>query len=333
MVIIEIVALMYCVIVYKRSQIPRDGKDLTYRKWMRIMGITFTAVAAYRAIGVWALPYTFRIPNTLAEVSLAGLFAYAMLRLNTYLPATDDARANKFKSFITKTPYILLVCIVIAQPLDTWDNISGFVIGGAIMETLWSIGFLSILPLAFIQLRRVFSIKDREEVERFRTLRYSTLITAAWCVIYCMYRWIFTLPGMWARAFARIEAGLPPLNTGIQAIIDVLGINFRTSLEYGDWGFYFLIWYTAYFTILAWITVFFMQAPRPKEKSGKPNAKQNLITLALITIGLLTLILIIGFPADFDEKIVISILGGLFFVPIAIFIVWEIKRFKSKTIE
>jgi len=120
MVIINVVGLVYCAVVYKRSLIPRDGKDSTYRNRMRIMGVIFTLVSAYRAIGVWSLPYTFRLPNTVAEVSFAGLFAYAMLRFNTYLPATDDARANKFKSFITKTPYILVGCLVLSQFIYTW---------------------------------------------------------------------------------------------------------------------------------------------------------------------------------------------------------------------
>ncbi|MHA1461151.1 MAG: hypothetical protein ACTSO8_06675 [Promethearchaeota archaeon] len=330
MVIVNVVALVYCAVVYKRSLIPRDGKDLTYRKWMRIMGVIFTVVSAYRAISVWAIPYTFRIPNTLAEVSMSGLFAYAMLRFNTYLPATDDARASKFKSFITKTPYILVGCIVIAQPLDTWDNISNFVIGGTIMETLWGIGFLSVLPLAIIQLRRVLSIKDKEEAERLRIMKYSSIIIVTWCVVYVMYRWIFTLPGMWARSFAQIEAGLPPLNTGLQAIIDMLGISIRTSLEYSDWGFSFLIWHSAYFSILTWITIFLMKAPRPQEISGKRNTKQTLITLTLIAIGLITLITLIGLPADIDEIITLIILGGIFLVPIAYFVVWEIKSVRSE---
>jgi hypothetical protein len=327
------VALVYCAIVYKRSLIPRDGKDLTYRKWMRIMGIIFTTVAAYRAISVWAVPYTFRIPNTLAEVSLSGLFAYAMLRFNTYLPATDDGRANKFKSFLTKTPYILVVCIVLAQPLDTWSSISGFVIGGTIMETMWGIGFLSILPLAIIQLRRVLSIKDKEEAERFRIMKYSAIIIVTWCVVYVMYRWVFTLPGMWVRAFARIEAGLPPLNTGWQAIIDVLGIRTRTSLDYSYWGFGFLIWHSAYFSILAWITIFLMKAPRPQEISGKRDSKQTLITLALVAIGLILVMTFIGLPADIDEIITLIILGGIFLIPVTYIFVLELKRGKLKTIE
>jgi len=333
MVIINVMGLVYCAIVYKRSLIPRDGKDSTYRKWMRIMGIIFAVVSAYRAISVWATPYTFRIPNTLAEVSFAGLIAYAMLRFNTYLPATDDARANKFMSFIKKTPYILVACIVIAQPLDTWDNISGFVIGGTIMETLWGIGFLSILPLAIIQLRRVLSIKDKEAAERFRIMKYSAIIIVTWCVVYVMYRWIFTLPGMWARAFNLLESGLPPLKTGIQAIIDVLGIRTRTSLEYRDWGFFYLIWHSAYFSILTWISIFLMKAPRPQEISRKRDNKQTLITLALVAIALITLITLIGLPADLDEIIILIVLGGLFLLPIAYFFVLEIKHFKLETKE
>jgi hypothetical protein len=333
MVIVNVLGLAYCAIVYKRSLIPRDGKDLTYRKWMRIMGIIFTVVSAYRAISVWATPYTFRIPNTLAEVSFAGLIAYTMLRFETYLPATNDTRAFKFKSFLTKTPYILVACIVIAQPIDTWDNISQFAIGGTIMETLWSIGFLSVLPLAIIQLRRVLSIKDKETAERFRIMKYSAIIIAVWCVVYCMYRWIFTLPGMWANALNILESGLPPLKTGIQAIIDVLGIYTRTSLEYRDWGFYYLIWHSAYFSILTWISIFLMKAPRPQEISEKRDIKQTLITLTLIAIALITLIILIGLPADLDEIIVLIVLGGLFLLPIAYIFIKEIKGVKLETKE
>lgn len=297
------------------------------------MGVIFAVVSAYRAISVWATPYTFRIPNTVAEVSFAGLIAYAMLRFNTYLPATDDARANKFKSFITKTPYILVGCIVLAQPIDTWGGITHFVLRGVFVETLWAIGFLSVLPLAIIQLRRVLSIKDKEAVERLRILRYSAIIIVTWCVVYCMYRWIFTLPGMWTRALYIVGTEGITLETGIQAIIDALGIRTRTSLLYRDWGFSYLLWHSAYFSILTWISIFLMKAPRPREISGKHNAKPALITLTLITIGLIALITIIGLPADFDEIIILIVLGGLFLLPIAYIFVLEIKRVKLRTIE
>ncbi|MHA1804198.1 MAG: hypothetical protein ACTSU4_06630 [Promethearchaeota archaeon] len=331
MVIINVMSVVYCAIVYKKSLLPRDGKDLTYRKWMRIMGVIVTLVSAYRAIGVWCLPYTFRIPNTFAEVSFAGLIAYAMLKFDTYIPPSEDTRANKFKSFITKTPYILVGCIVLAQPIDTWGGITHFALTSVLVETLWGIGFLSILPLAIMQLRRVFSIKDKEKLERFRIMKYSSVIIATWCVMYCIYRWIFTLPAMWASALSILKTGLPPPETGLQAIIDALGFRTRTSLEYRDWGFGFLIWFSAYFSILTWISIFLMQAPRPREISGKHDAKETLITLALAAIAVITLITIISLPADIDEKIMLIILGGIILVPIVYIFVSELKRVKLKT--
>ena len=66
-----------------------------------------------------------------------------------------------------------------------------------------------------------------------------------------------------------------------------------------------------------------MNAPRPREISGKLDTKLRL--LALITI--------LGLPADIDEIIILLVLGGLFLVPIAYFFVLEIKRAKLKTIE
>ena len=333
MVLINVAGLVYCAFVYKRSLVPRDGKDLVYRRWMRIMGVIFAVVSAYRAISVWAVPYTFRGPNTFAEVSFAGLFAYAMLRFNKYLPASESARAPKLNSFLKQTPYILVGCLVVAQPIDTWGGVTHFALRGVFVETLWGLGFLSVLPLAIIQLRRVSSIKDTAGKARFRLMKYSSIIIATWCVVYCMYRWIFTLPGMWVRAFNTLEAGLPPIETGLQAIIDALGIRTQTSLEYRDWSFTFLIWHSAYFSICTWISIFLMKAPRPLEVSGEHDAKLSFITLGLIAIGLITLITLIGLPADLDEILILIVLGGLFLVPIVYISLLELKGAKLKTTE
>jgi len=134
---------------------------------------------------------------------------------------------------------------------------------------------------------------------------------------------------MWVSAFNQLEAGLPALKPWTEA----LGIRTGTSLEYREWGFTFLIWHSAYFSICTWISIFLMNAPRPREISGKLNAKLRLITLALIAIALIALITILGLPADIDEIIILLVLGGLFLVPVAYFFVLEIKRAKLKTIE
>jgi len=281
MVIINIVNLVACAVVYKRSLIPKDGKDSKYRKWMRIMGLIFTLVAAYRAIFVskystqraWFdsianSSLLIRMFAVAAELSFSGLIALAMLRVNTYLPPTDDAHANKFKLFMTtKSPYILIICIFLAQFFATSGLITKFLTLGAIEETLWSVGFLAVLPLAIIQLRRVFSIKDKEAVERLSMLRKSTIIIAAWCVFYCSYGLFYHLPFQcWAGAINQLKTGLPAIKTGASAIKDAFMIV-NESKEYSDWGFGFLIWHSAYFSICVWISIFLMQAPRPREIS------------------------------------------------------------------
>ena len=323
MVIINVAGLVYCAFVFIKSLEPRDGKDPKYRKWMRIMGVIVTVVSAYRAILVWKIPYTFRIPNTFAEVAFAGLFAWAMIRFNKYLPVTEGTRAKKLMSFLTKTPYILFGCVVLAQPIDTLGAMSGFALTSVLVETLWGIGFLSVLPLAIVQLFRAFSIKDKEEAERLRILRYSAIIIVTWCVVYVMYRWIFTLPYMWGDAIAEIKAGLPALEISIDWM--------RTQTPEG-FSFFGLIWFSSYFSILTWISIFLMQAPRPMEISGKQKAKLlPLITLTLITTGLIALITLIGLSGDIDDIIILLVLASVFLVPIAYFFVKEIKRFKLTT--
>jgi hypothetical protein len=254
-----------------------------------------------------------------------------MLRFNAYLPGKDDEHPNKFKSFINNTPYILIGCIILAQPIDTWGGITHFALRGVFVETLWGIGFLSILPLGIIQLRRVLSIKDKEKQERFRMLKYSAIMIVVWCIIYCLYRWIFTLPGMWGRAFDQLAAGLPPIITGSEAINAALGVRIPASWEYGDWGMFYIIWRSAYFSILTWMSIFLMNAPRPREVSEAHSSKQRLINLSLITISLIALITIIAIPAGMFDLIILLVLGCGLLLPVVYFIVWEIKGVKSKT--
>ncbi|MHA1200378.1 MAG: hypothetical protein ACTSQF_13730, partial [Candidatus Heimdallarchaeaceae archaeon] len=269
MVAINIVSLIVCVIVFRKSLIPNDGKDAKYRVGMRIMGVIFTVVGAYRAVFVTRYgpqqawfdslansTLLVRSLATLAELSFSGLIALAMLRFNTYVPPKEEALANKFKAFyITKSPFILPICLFLANIFATSSVITKFVLLGAIEETLWSIGFLSILPLAIIQVRRVFLIKNKEEKERLRTLKISAIIIAAWCVIYVCYGLIFHLPGMWEYVIDLFQSGLPAIKTGWSAIVDSFMIVNVSRLA-ADWSSGFLIWHSAYFSICVWISLF-----------------------------------------------------------------------------
>ena len=304
MVLINIVNLVICAIIYKKSLIPEDGEDSKYRKRMRIMGVIFTLVAAYRAVFVSQydpqLAWFNSIMNSsllirmfaiAAELSYSGLFALAMIQFNSYLPATDSDTVNRLKTFInTKSPYILVICLIIAQFFATTATVTKFGLFWAIEETLWFIGFLAILPLAIIQLRRVLSIKDQELKDKYRFLRLSAMVIAAWCLIYVSYGVVFHLSEMWTGVLEGLALGFPGIS--LDAIADAFLIVHQTQ-EYSDWGFGFLFWHSAYFSVCVWISIFLMQAPRLKETPGKYSKKLMLLILAVIVATLATLVLLI----------------------------------------
>jgi hypothetical protein len=238
---------------------------------MRIMGLIFTLVGAYRAVFVsryftqmaWfdtLLNSSFLIRTfaMAAELSFAGLFALAMIRVYAELP-TEHNKSNRFKTFLTiQSPYFLIACIFFAQ---------FFAFGGLIMksktlfaieESLWSLGFVSILPLAFMQWQRLRSVRD----ESLKMLKGSTRLILVWCVIYCCYGLFYHLPlENWPSAFQQMDTGLPAIKTGWTAIRDSFVIV-HESKAYSDWGFGFLLWHSAYFSICVWIALYLMRAPR-----------------------------------------------------------------------
>ena len=275
-VIINAINLIICVIIYRRSLNHSGGDGTKYRKRMRIMGLIFTLVAAYRAVFVsryftqmaWFdsianSSLLIRIFAIAAELSFSGLIALALLQVNKDLPDNGRSNVHGFRSFLVKkSPYVLIIAIFLAQFFATSALIVKSKLLFAIEETLWTIGFLSVLPLAIMQFRRVYGIKDKEIAKRLRILRMSTVVVAAWCVFYCCYGLFYHLPlESWAGAIDQIKTGLPVLRSGTGAIADAFTIV-NESKVYSDWGFGFLLWHSAYFTICVWIALFLMQAPR-----------------------------------------------------------------------
>lgn len=311
MVFVSFVNLVICALVFIRSLKPRDGIDSKYRIWMRVMGVIFTVVGAYRSVFVSRYHTQFAWFDTLAnssllirtfamlaELSLSGLIALAMLRFNKSLPAKEGANSNKFISFFTtKTPYVLVISIFLAQFFAFGATITKLHVLWAIEETLWGIGFLSILPLAIVQLRRAFLIKEQEVKQRMKMLRISAIVIAVWCVIYVCYSVVYHLPSYWVAVINQFQSGPLDAQTGLSAIIDAFMIV-NVTRAYSDWGFGFLLWHSAYFSVCVWISIFLMQAPRPLETAKKLNKKLTIGTVTMIAIGvitLLTLIILSGF--------------------------------------
>jgi hypothetical protein len=275
MVAISATNLAMCALVIRRSSYSNDPATATYQKRMLIMGTIFTLVGAYRAVFVsryltqmaWFdcianSSLLIRMLAFCAELSFAGLFALALLQVNKDLPLLNKSTSGLVNFINTKSPYVIVLCIFAAQFFAT----SGLIFKNrtlfAVEETLWTIGFLAITPLAFMQMRRVLAISDETEKQKLKMIASSTKLVVAWCVIYCSYGLFYHLPfESWVSAINQMETGLPVIKTGFSAVSDAFTIV-HESKEYRDWGLGFLFWHSSYFSVCVWIAIFLMRGPR-----------------------------------------------------------------------
>ena len=283
MVAVNIINVVVCLTIFHRTTRSAGGfSNITdqYQKHMLIMGLIFTMVGAYRAVFVSRYLYQFawfdvlansslliRFFAIFAELSFAGLFAYAMLRFSKDLASNNHT--NPALNFIeSRSPYLLFFCIFTAQFFATIATINKNNTLFAIEETLWTAGFLLILPLAFIQLRRALSIKAEDEKKRIKMLLTSSKVIFAWCIGYCSYGVFFHLPMDFfsdtANSTMAVTTAIPVAQAGLAAVWDAFFIV-NESKEFGDWGFGFLFWHSSYFSICVWLAIFLMRAPRAQE--------------------------------------------------------------------
>ena len=283
MVAVNIINVIVCLTIFRRTTRSAGGfSNITdpYQKHMLIMGLIFTMVGAYRAVFVSRYLYQFawfdvlansslliRFFAIFAELSFAGLFAYAMLRFSKDLASNNHT--NPALNFIeSRSPYLLFFCIFTAQFFATIATINKNNTLFAIEETLWTAGFLLILPLAFIQLRRALSIKAEAEKKRIKMLLTSSKVIFAWCIGYCSYGVFFHLPMDFfsdtANSTMAVTTAMPVAQAGLAAVWDAFFIV-NESKEFGDWGFGFLFWHSSYFSICVWLAIFLMRAPRAQE--------------------------------------------------------------------
>lgn len=272
MVLINAVNLMLCVWIFQRTAGSAGEPDWKYRKWMRIMGFTFTLVGAYRSVFVCRYSTQMAWFDTLAnssllirgfalfaEVSFSGLFALALMRANRDL---DIESAAPIARFAHRAPHVLWGCIIVAQVFATTGVITKSELSFAIEETLWFIGFLTVLPLAVLQRRRASAMRDSR---RFAPVRRFAALCVLWCAAYGTFGIFINLPTVWAAAVHQLRTGVPEIRLGLGAVRDALLIV-HESKTWGDWGFGFLLWHSSYFSICVWLSLFLMSAPRARRE-------------------------------------------------------------------
>jgi hypothetical protein len=279
LVAINVVNLVACGVLFARSRNSSGIEHARYRKLMRNFGAIFILVAMYRSVFVsnylHQLAWFDTIANSsllirffaiFAEISFASLIMLALLQLNKEVPGPAGGTPERTRGFLmTKAPYLFFACIFIAQFFATTATINKNGVLFAIEETLWGIAFLSVLPLILVQRARIYSYTDPNAREELKLYRGLTVMMTVFTVGYCAYSLLYHLPiEIWPKAIAQLQmqSPVPAIRTGWQAVKDAFFVvnetkNFNT---WGGVGFY--IWYTGYFSLCGWMTLFLMNGPR-----------------------------------------------------------------------
>jgi len=173
LVALNVVQLIVGIFLFVRSRKNDDPADARYLRLMGTMGLIFVTVALYRSIFVSSyleqLAWFNSVLNSsllirgfaiFAELSFAGLIAKSLLRMNEDIPGLISTK-NKFVAFLqTMTPIILFACILIANIFATAATITRIDLLFAIEETFWGIGFVSIIPMLIINLRKLSAYRN-----------------------------------------------------------------------------------------------------------------------------------------------------------------------------
>jgi hypothetical protein len=278
LVAINAVNLVICIGLFIRSMKDHDPIDAKYRKTMATLGLVFISVAFYRSIFVSSYLEQLAWFNSLlnssllircfaifAELSFAGLITKSLLRMNADVPELTNTK-NKFVFFLqTKTPIFFFFCILIANIFATSATITKIDVLFAIEETLWGLGFISIVPMLTMSISKLYSYRNTSAWDNLRQFRVLTIILAIFAVGYSFYSLFYHLPiEYWPNALAQLhmQTPEPAFKFGLQAIHDAFFIVHETK-DLSAWGgIGFLVWDTGYFSICGWIVLFLMTGPR-----------------------------------------------------------------------
>jgi len=278
LVAINAIQVGVSIFLFLRSRKGDNPADAGYLKLMRTMGLVFVLVAFYRSIFVSSyleqLAWFDSVLNSsllirclaiFAELSFAGLIAKSLLRMNKDVPELINPQ-NKLTAFLqTKTPIILFVCILIANIFATSATITKIDLLFAIEETFWGIGFVSIIPMLIISLRKLSAYRNTAEWANLRQFGIALILIATFSLGYALFELGFNLPVVyWPQAIAQLQMPNPEpaFRFGLQAVRDAFFIVHETK-DLNAWGgMGFVVWHTGYFSICVWIVLFLMTGPR-----------------------------------------------------------------------
>lgn len=270
--------LIVCIFLFIRSRKMNLPAEDRYLRWMGALGLIFVGVAFYRSIFVSSyleqLAWFNSVLNSsllirglaiFAELSFSGLIAKSLLRMNQDVPGLIDPK-NKLTTFLqTRTPILLFVCICIANLFATAATITKIDLLFAFEETFWGIGFVSIIPMLIISIRKLSAHRNTPAWANLRQFRILTIVIAIWAIGYSLFEWGINLPIVyWPEAIAQLSMANPEpaFRFGVQAIRDAFLVVHATHNLSAWGGMGFVVWHTGYFSVCVWIVLFLMTGPR-----------------------------------------------------------------------
>jgi len=278
LVAINVINVIICIFLFIRSSKDKNPDDAGYLRLMRWLGLIFVFVAFYRAIfvssylrqlawfdTVFNSSLLIRCLAIFAELSFVGLIAKSLLRMNEDVPGLIDVN-NKFRTFLqTRTPIVLFVCIFIANIFATAATITKIDLLFALEETFWGIGFVCLVPMLIMSMRKLFAYRGTAEWGNLSQFRIMLVVVAIFTFGYSLFELGFNLPFVyWPNAIAQLQMPNPDpaFRFGFQAIRDAFLVVHPTR-DLSAWGgMGFLVWYTGYFSICVWMVLFLMTGPR-----------------------------------------------------------------------
>ncbi|MCL2499701.1 MAG: hypothetical protein FWE90_05120 [Defluviitaleaceae bacterium] len=240
---------------------PEYGGYITI---LRVCGLVFASVAAYRSVFVSSYPsrlawfdtvlnspMIIRSLATFAEMSFIGLIAVVLIRLNKEMGLTK-------KGVLALSPYVAVLFIFAGQFFAFgglfWQSNLLF----AIEEGLWGAAFLVIAPLVVVGLGKV---RKAEGVHK--SVKAFFIVMAVWCAGYLAFQWGYAMPFIYIADIAKDAGRVIPTDVLRTALYDIV-----VTRDFDVWGgIGFFIWHSGYFSVCVWMSLFFMSAPRPRGKS------------------------------------------------------------------
>ena len=264
MVVISGVNLLLAVFMFARSLKMKkvEPDNSRYFLILRLMGILFVSVAMYRSVFVTSYPdrlvwfdslfnspFIVRCLALFAELAFIGMIAAVLLKFCKDSGLNNNG--SKYATLLTKTPYIAIGSIALAQPLAFFGLTTQYVILFAIEEALWALAFMSITPLV------LYALKQKEHIAGYKLF---LTVMAVWCVGYLSFQCFFALPFMYFAELAQDIGRVVPPDSLRVAIYE-----YTVTRDFDTWGgIGFIIWHSGYFSLCSWMSLLYMSAPRKR---------------------------------------------------------------------